>query len=213
MIVFFKSTDGRDFVLYHIKETILVEGIYDKIKLSGFIDGVILVSGGFSVFNNKYLQKTISTMAKKTGLVILTDSDSAGIKIRNFVKQLSPDANILNAYVPEIKGKEKRKDKSSKEGLLGVEGISEEIIIDALKKSGATIEGTSLMPKTQREITKADMYRLGLSGKENSLYLRQEISKKLGLPSKLSANSLLDVINRLLTYEELEEMVNSINIP
>ena len=96
---------------------------------------------------------------------------------------------------------------------MGVEGISEEIIIDALKKSGATIEGTSLMPKTQREITKADMYRLGLSGKENSLYLRQEISKKLGLPSKLSANSLLDVINRLLTYEELEEMVNSINIP
>ncbi len=199
--------------MYHIKETILVEGIYDKIKLSAFIDGVILVSGGFSVMNNKYLQKTIITMAEKTGLIILTDSDSAGIKIRNFVKQLSPNSNILNAYVPEIKGKEKRKDKSSKEGLLGVEGISEEIIIDALKKSGATVEGTSVLPKAEREITKADMYRLGLSGKDNSVFLRQEISKKLGLPSKLSSNSLLDVINRLLTYEELKEMVDSISIP
>ena len=199
--------------MYHIKEAILVEGIYDKIKLSQFIDGVILVSGGFSVMNNKSLQKAIKTMAEKTGLVILTDSDSAGIKIRNFVKQLAPDSNILNAYVPEIKGREKRKDKSSKEGLLGVEGISEEIIIDALKKSGALIEGSKLSPKAQREITKTDMYRLGLSGKENSLYLRQEISKKLGLPSKLSANSLLDVINRLLTYEELKEMVDSISIP
>ncbi|MDO4618424.1 MAG: DUF4093 domain-containing protein [Clostridia bacterium] len=197
--------------MYRIKEAILVEGVYDKIKLSRFIDAVILVSNGFSIRNNKPLQKTIITMAEKTGLIILTDSDSAGIKIRNFVKQLTPNAKILHAYTPEIKGKEKRKEHLSKEGLLGVEGIDEDIIMNALRQSGATIDGEKEKPKEIKPITKADMFRLGLSGKEESAVLRQELAKKLGLPSKLSSNMLLDVINRLLTSDELSMMVDDIN--
>ncbi len=199
--------------MYRIKEAVIVEGVYDKITLSQFLDGIILTTGGFSVFNNKNTQKSIRTLAEKTGIVILSDSDSAGLKIRSFIKQLAPSANILHAYIPEISGKEKRKDKASKEGLLGVEGMSEQIIIDALKNAGATIDGSKTAPKAARQITKTDMFRLGLSGGENSSLLRFEISKKLGLPSKLSSNMLLDCINRLLTYDELEDLVYQINTP
>lgn len=196
--------------MHRVSEAIIVEGVYDKIKLSQFIDSVIFTTNGFSVFNNKAAQSSIRTLAEKTGIIILSDSDSAGIKIRNFIKQLAPDAKVLHAYIPELKGREKRKDKDSKEGLLGVEGMSEEIIIDAIKKSGATVEGFSGKPKAERAITKADIYTLGLSGGENSRTLRAEISKKLGLPSKLSSNMLLDVINRLLTYDELCSLVDEI---
>ena len=196
--------------MYHVSEAIIVEGAYDKIRLSGFIDGVIFTTGGFSVFNNKKMQKSIRTLAEKIGIIILSDSDSAGLKIRSFVKQIAPDARILHAYVPEIEGKERRKTKRSAQGLLGVEGMSEEVIISALKAAGATIDGSSAAPRTERAVTKADMFALGLSGRENSAVLRQELSKKLGLPSKLSANMLLDVINRLLTYSELCEMAEEL---
>lgn len=197
--------------MYRVDEAIVVEGAYDKIKLSQFIDGVIFTSNGFSIFNNKAAQNSVRTLAEKTGIVILSDSDSAGIKIRNFIKQLAPDARVLHAYVPELKGRERRKDKDSKEGLLGVEGMSEDIIIDAIKKSGATVDSFAGRARAEREITKADMYKLGLSGGGNSRLLRAEISKKLGLPSKLSSNMLLDVINRLLTYDELSYIVDEIN--
>lgn len=189
--------------MYKIKEAVIVEGIYDKIKLSGFIDGIILTTGGFRVFNSRKIQQSIRTLAEKTGVVILSDSDSAGLKIRNFIKQLAPNAVILHAYVPEIAGKERRKDKASAEGLLGVEGLSEEVIINALRKSGATIDDFAGAVRSDRQITKADMFALGLSGGDNSAGKRAELAKKLGLPSKLSANMLLDVINRLLTYDEL----------
>ncbi|MEE0944468.1 MAG: DUF4093 domain-containing protein [Clostridia bacterium] len=189
--------------MYRVKEAIIVEGVYDKIKLSSFIDGIIMTTGGFSVFNNKKTQSTIRTLAERTGIVILSDSDSAGIKIRNFIKQLAPDSIILHAYVPEIKGREKRKEKDSAEGLLGVEGMTEDVIIDAIRKSGATVDDKAGVIRSAREITKADMFSLGLSGGAGSSLMRQEISKKLGLPSKLSANMLLDCINRLLTYDEL----------
>ena len=196
--------------MYRVDEAIIVEGAYDKIKLSQFIDGVIFTTGGFSIFNNKSAQSSVRTLAEKTGIVILSDSDSAGIKIRNFIKQLAPDSKVLHAYIPELKGREKRKDKDSKEGLLGVEGMSKDIIIDAIRKSGATIDSISGTPRAERAITKADIYKLGLSGGENSRTLRTEISKKLGLPSKLSSNMLLDVINRLLTYDELSSIVDEI---
>lgn len=189
--------------MYRVSESIIVEGAYDKIRLSGFIDGVIFTTGGFSVFNNKKMQQSIRTLAEKTGIIILSDSDSAGLRIRSFIKQIAPGARILHAYIPEIEGKERRKPKRSAEGLLGVEGMSEEIIISALIAAGATIDGSSAAPRCERAVTKADMFALGLSGGENSAYLRSELSKKLGLPSKLSANMLLDVINRLLTYSEL----------
>ncbi len=196
--------------MYRVKEAIIVEGVYDKIKLSGFIDGIIMTTGGFSVFNNKETQATIRTLAEKTGIVILSDSDSAGLKIRNFIKQLSPNATILHAYVPEIEGCEKRKSHQSAEGLLGVEGISEDIIIDAIRKSGATVDDKAGVIREARQINKADMFTLGLSGGNLSSHLRAETAKKLGLPSKLSSNMLLDVINRLLTYDELSALVEEI---
>lgn len=196
--------------MYKVKETIIVEGTYDKIKLSGFIDGVIFTTNGFGIFARRDILKSIKTMAEKTGIVILTDSDSAGFKIRSFVKQYIPEEYVRHAYVPEIKGKEKRKARPGKEGILGVEGISEEIIIDALKKAGCTIDGVEGNTKSAREITKADFYAFGLSGGSNSAELRRSLARELGLPTKISANMLLDVVNRLLDYDEFSQIVQSL---
>lgn len=194
-------------MMYKIKEAIVVEGIYDKIRLQGFINGLILTTGGFSVFNNTKLQQSIRTLADKTGIVILTDSDSAGFKIRSFVKQLPQTGTVLNAYIPEVYGREKRKDKDSAQGLLGVEGMRDDIILTALTNSGAHIDGCDKAPSPGRLITKADLFSLGLFGRDNSSQLRKKTAKELGLPSQLSSNMYLDVINRLLTFEELKSLV------
>ena len=196
--------------MIQVKEAIIVEGIYDKIKLSRFIDGVIFVTGGFSVIKDKKRMTTIKSLAEKTGIVILTDSDTAGFKIRNFIKQNIPKADVKHAYIPEILGKEKRKKVAGKEGLLGVEGMREDVILDALKKAGCEIEGVVAEKKQEREITKADMYMLGLSGGEGSAQLRKILEREIGIPSKISANMLLDVLNRLFSLEELTELVESI---
>ena len=193
-----------------VKEVIIVEGIYDKIKLSGFIGSPVLAVGGFQIFSDREMQKTVRTLAQKTGIVILTDSDSAGLKIRAFIKQLAKDGTVFDAYVPEICGKERRKTVRGKEGLLGVEGISEDIIVNSLKKSGAEICGTRAETRAKTPVLKADLYALGLSGRENSQKVRKELLKALDLPSKLSANMLLSVINRLLTREELLDLVDKI---
>lgn len=187
--------------MIRVKEAIIVEGKYDKIKLSGFIDGFIFVTDGFSVFNNKKDQQTIRTLAEKTGIVILTDSDTAGIKIRNFIKQLVGKDMVKHAYIPEIPGKERRKNTPGKEGLLGVEGICEEIVIDALIKSGCTVEDKAMEEKSK--LTKTDLFAMGLSGGKNSAELRVKVALKLGLPSKLSANMLLDAINRFSDKETI----------
>ncbi len=197
--------------MYKIKEIIIVEGTYDKIKLSGFIDGIIFATNGFSVFNNKKAQDTVRTFIKTTGVVILTDSDSAGLKIRSFVAQLLPDGNIKHAYIPQIEGKERRKTVPSKAGFLGVEGLTQEIIIDALKKSGATIDGKAYETKSEKPLTKADLYELGLSGGENSKKIRSKLATELNLPSELSSNMLLSVINRLLTKSELIKLIENLD--
>ena len=189
--------------MYKIKEAVIVEGTYDLIKLSGFIDGIIIKTNGFSIFNDKDKQRTIETLAKKNGIVILTDSDTAGFKIRNYIKQSIPEELVKHAYVPDIRGKEKRKTTASKEGLLGVEGINEDIIISALKTAGCTINDKCENIEKGREITKTDLYLLGLSGAESSSKKRTELCSELGIPSKISANMLVNVLNRLLTYEEL----------
>ncbi len=194
--------------MYKIKETIIVEGVYDKIKLSQLIDGVIFVTNGFTVFKNPDMQNTIRELGKKTGIVILTDSDSAGFKIRNFVKQLLPSELVKHAYIPDIPGKEKRKRIAGKEGILGVEGVSDELIIEALKRSGATVDGET--QEKRQAVTKADMYRLGLSGGNDSAKLREWLTEEMGLPYKISANMLLDVINRLTTLDKLCELVQNI---
>ncbi len=197
--------------MYRVKETIIVEGTYDKIKLSGFIDGIILTTSGFAVFKNGALRESIKELAERTGIVILTDSDAAGFKIRNFIKQSVPEKYIKHAYIPDISGKEKRKREPGKEGLLGVEGMSEEIIIDALKKAGCTIDGSSAAPKADRAVTKADLMKYGLAGSGSSAEKRRAFAHKLKLPARLSSNMLLDIINRLLTFEEFKRLAEEIS--
>ena len=196
--------------MYRIKQAVIVEGRYDKIKLSGFLDGVILATGGFSVYRSNAILATVKRLAETTGIVILTDSDSAGFRIRNYVKQAITKGEVLHAYVPDIKGKEKRKAKPGKEGLLGVEGMSENVILDALRKAGCEIDGSAEEKKQAKAVTKADFMRLGLSGGGDSAKLRAELARELGLPMKMSANMLLDMVNRLLGLEELEELVEDI---
>ena len=193
--------------MYRIKEAIIVEGRYDKIKLSGFIDGVILTTHGFAVYTNPEFGAAIKKLADTCGVVILTDSDSAGMRIRNFVKQKAAGGRVLHAYVPDIAGKERRKAKSSAEGLLGVEGMSEEIIINALREAGCTIDNAAAESKNGG-ITKAELYFLGLSGTPAAAQRRRKLCAKLGIPAQLSANMMLDVLNRITTFEELEELVS-----
>ncbi len=129
--------------MYQIKESIIVEGVYDKIKLSRFIDGIIFPTNGFRVFTDADILKTIKLLADKTGIVIFTDSDSAGFKIRNYIKQSLPENKVKHAYIPDVKGKERRKTMTGKEGLLGVEGMGEDVILNALRQAGCSINGTA----------------------------------------------------------------------
>ena len=195
--------------MYKIKEAIIVEGNYDKIKLSGFIDGIIITTHGFAIYSNEEYIKTIERLANETGIVILTDSDWAGMRIRNFVKQKAGKGIVKHAYIPDIEGKEKRKKERSAEGLLGVECMTEEVIINALRDAGCEIDNADTEIKNSG-ITKSDLFMLGLSGGKNSHKLRESLSEKLGFPSRLSANMLLDVLNRIMTYDELVEIVQRI---
>ncbi len=189
--------------MYKIKEAIVVEGTYDEIRLSGFVDTVIIKTNGFSIFNDKGKLETLKTLAKNGGIVILTDSDSAGFKIRNYIRQYITDGTVKNAYIPDIQGKEKRKNQASKEGLLGVEGVSEEIIMKSLRNAGCEIDGKTEVLENSRLITKTDLYFLGLSGGLNSLEKRHRLCEQIGVPSKISANMLVGVLNRLMSYEQL----------
>ncbi|MBR4173540.1 MAG: DUF4093 domain-containing protein [Clostridia bacterium] len=196
--------------MFSVKEVIIVEGNYDKIKLSGFIESPVFAVGGFSVFNDDEKKKAIKTFSEKMGIVILTDSDSAGLKIRAFLRQLAKNGTVFDAFVPEIYGKERRKKIGGKEGLLGVEGISEEVILEAVKKSGATVSGEKQCKKMRTPVTKADFYKLGISGGENSREIRKKLLSELNLPTKMSANMLISVIDRLLDKDELYELVEKI---
>jgi ribonuclease M5 len=197
--------------MYTVKEAIIVEGRYDKIKLSSFIDSVIITTNGFTVIKNKKLIDSIKTLAKKTGVVILTDSDSAGFKIRNFIKQSIVQGTVLHAYIPEVKGKERRKQNPGKEGILGVEGIDEKTILKSLINAGCTINGENNLEKRQKIVTKADMFKMGLSGGAKSAERRRKMAKMLGIPAKISSNMLLDVINRLMTYDEFYKAAQNLD--
>ena len=196
--------------MYKIKEAIIVEGTYDEIKLSGFLDAVIIKTNGFSVIKDKKKLETIKTLAKKMGICILTDSDTAGFRIRSFIRQFVGDAEVKNAYIPDISGKERRKNQPSKEGLLGVEGVSEDVILKALLDAGCEIDGKVLKNADADKITKTDLYLLGLSGGENSVLLRKLLCDKLELPAKISANMLVSVLNRLMSKQQLDDLVSSL---
>lgn len=187
-----------------LKEAVVVEGRYDRVKLSELIATPVIETGGFRVFRDKEKQHLITQIAQKRGILILTDSDAAGFVIRNFLKGIIPSENIKNGYIPEIIGKEKRKPSPSKEGLLGVEGVELHILKEAIRKSGATIMGEE-PAKARTTLSKGDLYALGLSGRENSKSLREELLSSLGLPKYLSTNALTDALNCLFTKEEFEE--------
>ena len=182
-----------------VSEVIIVEGKYDKNTLSQVVDAVILESSGFGIFNDKEKQKLLRTLAEKRGLIVFTDSDGAGFVIRSFIKGCVPPEYVKHAYIPDVYGKERRKAKASKEGKLGVEGMAPEILIEALRRAGATIDGEAAQSS---QITKTDLYTKGLSGRENSAEKRKKLIKMLELPEHIYANALLDVLNVLMTREE-----------
>lgn len=187
-----------------VNEAIVVEGKYDKIKLSSIVDGLIIETNGFRIFKDKEKINLLRNLAKKRGILIFTDSDSAGFLIRNYISSIIPKENIKHAYIPDIYGKEKRKYNYSKEGKLGVEGIPKKIIEKSLKDAGVIFKETELVKKNKREITKIDLYDYGLSGRDNSSELRKAFLKQLNLPEHLSVNSLVKVLKCSLTYEEFE---------
>ena len=178
---------------------IIVEGKYDKITLSNVVDTLIISTDGFRIFKNKEMCDLIRTLSQKDGIIVMTDSDSAGNVIRNHIKNIASSGKIINIYVPQLKGKEKRKSAPSKEGFLGVEGISKEILLETFKKYG--IMGEQVEADI-RKITKTDLFELGLSGGENSTLYREKMLLKLNLPKNLSSKAMLDVLNVLFTYEE-----------
>ncbi len=191
-----------------IKEAIIVEGRYDKIKLSGIVSAPIIETNGFRVFSDKEKQSLIRQIAATRGILVLTDSDGAGFVIRNFLKGCVPANQIKHCYIPQIEGKEKRKAQKSKEGLLGVEGVTDEVILRAIRQSGATVLGTEAAPLPQ--ITKADLCLLGLSGGENAAKNRRALLKYLNLPTYLSANAMLTALNCLYSLEELNELISKV---
>jgi len=191
-----------------LKQTVIVEGKHDKIKLENIISANIMTTDGFRIYNNPQKQALIRNIAEKTGIIILTDSDSAGRRIRNFIKNFIGDngneCEIINIYVPRILGKEKRKSAPSKENLLGVEGTDAQIILEAFEKFGVICSGEQRL--SGRRITKIDFYEDGLSGGFESARKREYLCGYLGLPL-MSANALVEAVNILVNFEEYKEII------
>lgn len=191
-----------------LDKVVIVEGKYDKIKLSSIIDGIIIVTNGFSIFKDKEKLELIRMYAREKGIIILTDSDSAGFKIRGYLKGSVPNDRITNVYIPDVFGKEKRKVKPSSEGKLGVEGIEPELITEAFRKAGICFSENE-KPSDKKPVTRADLFELGLMGTADSSKKRQLLLKKLGLPEKLSTTGMLEAVNVMYSREEVFEMMNS----
>lgn len=198
-----------------IKEAIVVEGTYDKIKLSSIVDTLIIQTNGFQVFSHEDTVRLIREAAKKTGVIILTDSDKAGFTIRNYVKQGIDADNIKHAYIPDVFGKEKRKTAPSKEGKVGVEGIEAKTICDALIRAGATVindDGEEMAKKSETKlVTKLDLYNDGFTGGPDSFSRRKTLQKLLGFPERMGANMLVEAINSVAGYDSYIEAVEKIN--
>ena len=192
-----------------IREAIVVEGRYDKNTLSQIVDAPILETAGFGIFKDKKQMALLRTVAEKRGLIVFTDSDGAGFVIRNHIKSAIPGKFLKHAYIPDILGKEKRKAAPGKEGKLGVEGMSRDIILEALRRAGATIEGEEGI--SSHQITKQDLVELGLSGGKDSSARRKALMQKLAFPEHMSANALLQALNLLYSLEELREILNSLS--
>ncbi len=191
--------------MVRLNQAVIVEGKYDKITLENIIDATIIATNGFSIFKDREKRALIRLLAGKRGLVVITDSDSAGVIIRSHLKQICPEGTITNVYVPQLAGKEKRKDKRSKEGLLGVEGMTQDVILKALERSG--VVGQEIFKRTDKKITKTLLFELGLSGGKNSSLLRDQLAEYLDLPKGMSANGFLDCLNAVFEFNEFLKAV------
>lgn len=193
--------------MVRIQEAILVEGRYDRNTLSQVVDAAIFETSGFGIFKDKEQMALLRRVAEKQGLIVFTDSDGAGFVIRNHIKSAIPGKYLKHAYIPDIPGKERRKAAPGKEGKLGVEGMTPEIILKALRDAGATM-GETAKPDRQ-PMTKQDFMDLGLSGGKDSSEKRKALLKKMNLPEHMSSNAMLQAVNLLYTREEIAELVKS----
>ncbi len=184
--------------MLHIQQAIIVEGKYDKIKLASIVKAVIIPTHGFRIFKDPEMLSLIRHYAETTGIIILTDSDRAGFRIRSYLKGAIPKGSIRNLYIPDVFGKEKRKEKPSAEGKLGVEGMDAEVLRQAFEKAGVLTDVVT----SGEPITKTDLYLAGLNGTPNSAQRRRALQESLGLPSMLSAPALLEILNSMMTREE-----------
>lgn len=192
-----------------IREAIVVEGRYDKNTLSQIVDATIFQTDGFGIMNNGDMLTLLRAAAEKRGLIVFTDSDGAGFQIRNYLKSAIPGQCLKHAYIPDVAGKERRKDKPGKEGKLGVEGMTPEVIIASLRRAGATFEGEK-DKIVREEITKIDLFEMGLSGTSDSKSKRLALLKKLDLPEHMSSNAMLQALNLLYSKEELYKILETI---
>ena len=188
--------------MIRVKEAIVVEGKYDKIKLSSLVEGVIIEVGGFGLFKDREKQEYLRALAKARGLIVLTDSDGAGFLIRGKLSSSIPPEQIKHAYIPDILGKERRKASPSKEGKLGVEGMSPAVLEEVLRRAGATFLDQGEAREQEPPLTKADLFAAGLTGRPDSAQRRLAFLKRLELPEHMTANALLEVLNTCYTREE-----------
>ena len=188
-----------------LKEVVVVEGRYDKNTLSQILEATIIETQGFGIFSDKERLSMLRRLAETRGLVVMTDSDGAGFMIRNHLKGAIDPQYVKHAYIPDVLGKEKRKSSPSREGKLGVEGMTREVILQALSRAGVAFDETENPPESE-PITKTDLYELGLSGGSGSAEKRQMLIKQLGLPERLTSNALLEVLNALMKREDFFEL-------
>lgn len=193
-----------------IQEAIVVEGRYDKNTLAQLVDTVILETNGFGIFQDKAQLSLLRRIAEKRGLIIFTDSDGAGFVIRNYLKSALPKERIKHAYIPDQKGKERRKRRPGKEGKLGVEGMPQPVLEEALRRGGATFLDAPAEASPEKPLTKADLYAWGLSGGAGSRERRKKLLQALGLPEHLSPNAMLPVLSALCDREGLEALIHSL---
>lgn len=193
-----------------IREAIVVEGRYDKNTISQIVDAPIFQTNGFRVMKDKEQMALLRCVAQKRGLIVLTDSDGAGFVIRNHIKSGIPKEFLKHAYIPEIPGKERRKATAGREGILGVEGMTPQVIVDCLKKAGATLEGENTLSDRECGITKFDLYCMGLSGGADSKAKRLALLKRLQLPQYLSSNAMLEALNLLYSKDEFFRLVDTL---
>lgn len=186
---------------------VIVEGKYDKIKLASLLDALIVSTDGFGVFSDKELQSFLRKLAESKGILVITDSDAAGFRIRSFLHSIAAKGTVIDAYIPDIQGKESRKEKPSKEGKLGVEGISAELILQAVQRAGV---GRETQDAPRRMITNADLYEYGFTGTQNAAERRRTLLKKAGLPARLCGSNLLKTLNAFMSYEDFLALAETI---